>query len=97
MDDLISASECQEIVTKSLSGSQATVLSYNITPFGDEVLGFLGEYFRLIVQIEENVSESYSGEGDGRFIGHFEFSRPRSVRDLISSSRCHDPIQTPGR
>lgn len=62
MGDLITLSECQEVV-KNYSekaddhgASSNKVISYQVKPFGDSVLGFLGEYFRLIVQIERNVS-----------------------------------------
>lgn len=64
MEDLITLSECQEIVTSYSekaaddhgASSSSKVISYQVKPFGDSVLGFLGEYFRLIVQIERNVS-----------------------------------------
>lgn len=56
MQDLINLTECQEIV-KNSEQSPCKVLSFEIKRFGDDVLGFLGEYFRLIVQIEQNVRE----------------------------------------
>lgn len=55
---LITFAECQEIVDNAFAGPQPStktpskLLSYDIQPFGNGVLGFLGEYYRLIVQID---------------------------------------------
>lgn len=58
---IVSAVECQEIVENSGIGKLGPykVLSYEIKAFGGDVLGFLGEYFNLIVRIEQNVSVGF--------------------------------------
>lgn len=56
MEDLLTLSECQEVITNSSNGLPSSVISYEIRPVGDQVMGFLGEYFRLTVQVEQNVS-----------------------------------------
>lgn len=57
--NLITEEECRKVVQNSelgKSGLPYKVLSYNTQLYGNDVLGFLGEYFRLTVQIEQNVS-----------------------------------------
>lgn len=101
MADLISLSECQVVVQNyfekadrqglnpSTSATLFKVLNFEVKPYGDDVLGFLGEYFRLIVQIERHVSEELGeGDDDQLMANSGLFSRQRSLRDRFSSSRC---------
>lgn len=58
---IVSVDECREILANSEIGELGPfkVLSYEIKAFGGDVLGFLGEYFNLIVRIEQNVSVEF--------------------------------------
>lgn len=56
--DLISAVECQEIVqnTELSQFGPLEVLGFDIKPASDDILGFLGEYYRLTIEVKQNVS-----------------------------------------
>lgn len=55
---LISEDECREIVQRTVLSKlgQIEVLGYDVKAASDDILGFLGEYYRLTVQIRQNVS-----------------------------------------
>lgn len=105
-DDLLNADEVFEIVTNSRRSTTRgggggaleldyKVLDFEIKRFGDDVLGFLGEYFNLIVRIEQNVSAG-NWVKVTEFIIISIFSRRRSIGCRISSSQCHGPTRRPG-
>lgn len=49
---MFSRSECDEIVRKTLNRDDVTIR--NVELFGDKtVFGFLGEYFRLVIYVED--------------------------------------------
>lgn len=49
---MFSRSECVEIVRKSLNRDDFSIK--NVELFGDKtVFGFLGEYFRLVIHVED--------------------------------------------
>jgi len=52
-DKLLSSSECVKIVRKTLN--QESIRIKKVELFGDKtVFGFLGEYFRLIIELVED-------------------------------------------
>lgn len=57
---LISDDECQEIVqrTELSKLGPIEVLRFDLKAASDDILGFLGEYYRLTVQVRQNVSVS---------------------------------------
>lgn len=58
---LLTRSECVEIARKTLNQDDVTIT--NVELFGDEtVIGFLGEYFRLVIYVADDaVSKSSIG------------------------------------
>lgn len=50
---LVTRAECVEIVSQTLNLDKVHVIDYAIEAASDEILGFLGEYFRLAITIEE--------------------------------------------
>lgn len=53
-DKLLSSSECMEIVRKTLNRDNVKIKKVEL--FGDKtVFGFLGEYFRLLIYVEDEL------------------------------------------
>ncbi|GAB0089206.1 uncharacterized protein DMENIID0001_037100 [Sergentomyia squamirostris] len=51
---LVTRAECVEIVSQTMNLDRVHVIDYVIEAASDEILGFLGEYFKLTIEIEEN-------------------------------------------
>lgn len=61
LSPLLNDIECRIVVEKALKlkpSHSMQILAYRTEPVGDDILGFLGEYFRLIIDIQLNVSSS---------------------------------------
>lgn len=58
MTDIISEEECLKIVQMTVKSNPESVKieDYSTEPVSDKILGFLGEYLRLVVRIKLNVS-----------------------------------------
>uniref|UniRef100_A0A1L8DZA3 Putative ecdysteroid kinase n=1 Tax=Nyssomyia neivai TaxID=330878 RepID=A0A1L8DZA3_9DIPT len=54
---LVTRAECVEIVSQTLNLDKVHVIDYTIEATSDGAIGFLGEYFRLVITIEENLTE----------------------------------------
>ncbi|XP_059616912.1 uncharacterized protein LOC132261899 [Phlebotomus argentipes] len=54
---LVTRAECVEIVSQTLNLDKVRVVDYAIEAASDEILGFLGEYFRLAITIAEDSGE----------------------------------------
>lgn len=54
---ILNRKTCLEIVEKDLNNNDFILKSYEITRASSDLVGFMGEYYKLKVEVQETVSQ----------------------------------------
>lgn len=94
MSDLLTSDEIKKIVTSTFNSENVDIDDYSIKPMSDKLIGFLGEHFRLTVDVSFN-SKKYT---KSYFIKTLPRNNPKQCEYVTSSGafvkevECYDKL-----
>lgn len=94
MSGLLTSDEIKKIVTSTFDTENVDVCDYSIKPMSDKLIGFLGEHFRLTVNVLVN-SKKYT---KSYFIKTLPRNNPKQCEYVTSSGafkkevECYDKL-----